>query len=61
MSRVKEIVQRIQSVSATQQITNAMKMVAAAKLGSMQQRVVQLQQYSSKLATILGNVSHLTT
>ena len=57
MPSLKEVKQRIQSVSSTQQITKAMKMVAAAKLRRAQDRIVQLRPYSEKLASLLANVS----
>ena len=57
MPSLKEVKQRIQSVSSTQQITKAMKMVAAAKLRRAQDRIVQLRPYSEKLAALLANVS----
>jgi F-type H+-transporting ATPase subunit gamma len=57
MANLKEVKERIKSVSSTQQITKAMKMVAAAKLRRAQDRIVQLRPYSEKLSTILSNVS----
>ncbi len=57
MANLKEVKERIKSVSSTQQITKAMKMVAAAKLRRAQDRIVQMRPYSEKLSTILANVS----
>ena len=57
MANLKEVKERIKSVSSTQQITRAMKMVAAAKLRRAQDRIVQMRPYSEKLSTILSNVS----
>ncbi|PIQ47968.1 MAG: ATP synthase F1 subunit gamma [Cytophagales bacterium CG12_big_fil_rev_8_21_14_0_65_40_12] len=57
MANLKEVKERIKSVSSTQQITRAMKMVAAAKLRRAQDRIVQLRPYSEKLTAILANVS----
>jgi F-type H+-transporting ATPase subunit gamma len=57
MANLKEVKERIKSVSSTQQITRAMKMVAAAKLRKAQDRIVQLRPYSEKLTAILANVS----
>lgn len=57
MANLKEVKARIKSVSSTQQITKAMKMVAAAKLRRAQDRIMQLRPYSEKLTTILQNVS----
>jgi F-type H+-transporting ATPase subunit gamma len=61
MANLKEVKERIKSVSSTQQITKAMKMVAAAKLRRAQDRIVQLRPYSEKLSTILSNVSSGST
>ena len=57
MAGIKEIRNRITSVSSTQKITNAMKMVSAAKLRKAQQAVVQMRPYSENLHQILQNVS----
>ena len=57
MANLKEVKSRILSVSSTQQITKAMKMVAAAKLRRAQERVIQLRPYSMKLLNILENLS----
>jgi len=56
MANLKEVRIRIQSVISTQQITKAMKMVAAAKLRKAQDRAVQLRPYSQQLNGILDNV-----
>ena len=57
MSNLKEVRGRIKSVISTQQITKAMKMVAAAKLRKSQDAVVQLRPYAQKLNNIMTNVS----
>jgi len=57
MASLKEVKERIKSVSSTQQITKAMKMVAAAKLRKAQDRTIQLRPYSEKLGALLANVS----
>jgi F-type H+-transporting ATPase subunit gamma len=57
MASLKEVKERIKSVSSTQQITKAMKMVAAAKLRKAQERTIQLRPYSQKLGSLLANVS----
>ena len=57
MANLKEVKERIKSVSSTQQITRAMKMVAAAKLRRAQDKIIQLRPYSEKLSAILANVS----
>lgn len=48
---------RIKSVKNTQQITKAMKMVAAAKLKRAQDRVTAARPFAQKMSEILGNLS----
>lgn len=57
MANLKEVRIRIKSVSSTQQITKAMKMVSAAKLKRATNAIVQLRPYANKLKEILGNLS----
>lgn len=57
MPNLKEVRNRITSVSSTQQITKAMKMVSAAKLKRAQDAIVQMRPYSNKLSEILQNLS----
>lgn len=57
MANLKEVKERIKSVGSTQQITKAMKMVAAAKLRKAQDRILKMRPYASRLSGILTNVS----
>jgi F-type H+-transporting ATPase subunit gamma len=57
MANLKEVKNRIVSIQSTQQITSAMKMVAAAKLRKAQDKITNLRPYSEKLTGILQNVS----
>jgi len=57
MASLKEVKSRIVSVTSTQQITKAMKMVAAAKLRKAQDNIIQMRPYAQKLTEILQNVS----
>lgn len=57
MANLKEVRNRITSVSSTQQITSAMKMVSAAKLRRAQDAVTQMRPYANKLREILENLS----
>jgi F-type H+-transporting ATPase subunit gamma len=57
MANLKEIRIRITSVSSTQQITKAMKMVSAAKLRRAQDAIVQMRPYANKLKELLENLS----
>ncbi len=57
MASLKEVRARITSINSTQQITKAMKMVAAAKLRRAQDNITQLRPYAQKLSQMLGTVS----
>lgn len=57
MANLKEVRNRITSVSSTQQITKAMKMVSAAKLKRATNAIVQLRPYANKMKDILAQVS----
>ena len=57
MPNLKEVKGRIQSVVSTQQITKAMKMVAAAKLRRAQDAITQMRPYADKLNGILRNLT----
>ncbi len=57
MANLKEVKNRIASVSSTQQITKAMKMVAAAKLRKAQDRIIRMRPYARKLSDVIQNVS----
>ncbi len=54
---LKEVRSRITSVQSTRQITQAMKMVSAAKLRRAQDAVTRMRPYAEKLREILSNVS----
>jgi len=57
MASLKDIRRRISSVKSTQQITKAMKMVAAAKLRRAQDAAQQARPYADKLAALLHTVA----
>jgi F-type H+-transporting ATPase subunit gamma len=57
MASLKEVKSRISSVISTQQITKAMKMVAAAKLRRSQERITQMRPYAKKLTQLFQNLS----
>eukprot|EP01132_Coremiostelium_polycephalum_P001067 gene1067-1352_t len=57
MPNIKEIVGRIHSVQSTQQITKAMKMVAAAKLAKAQHRLSHVRPYVTELNHMLHCVA----
>jgi F-type H+-transporting ATPase subunit gamma len=57
MANLKEIRNRITSVSSTMQITSAMKMVSAAKLKKAQDAITAMRPYAEKLTEILQSLS----
>ena len=56
MASLIDIRRRLRSVKSTQQITKAMKMVAAAKLRRAQERVIGARPYASLLGKVLASV-----
>lgn len=56
MATLREIRDRISSVTSTQQITKAMKMVAAAKLRRAQENILAFRPYSYKLRDLIGHL-----
>ena len=57
MASLIDIRRRLRSLRNTQQITKAMKMVAAAKLRRSQDRVIAARPYAAALRDVLANVS----
>ena len=57
MPNLKEIRNRIASVSSTMQITSAMKMVSAAKLKKAQDAITAMRPYANKLTELIQNLS----
>ncbi len=57
MANLKEVRTRISSVTSTQQITKAMKLVSATKLRRAQNAILQMRPYAEKLNGILGNLA----
>lgn len=57
MANLKEVRNRIQSVQSTQQITKAMKMVAASKLRRAQDAILQMRPYVNKIYGVLQNAT----
>ncbi|MGB3775070.1 MAG: ATP synthase F1 subunit gamma [Leeuwenhoekiella sp.] len=57
MANLKEIRNRISSVSSTMQITSAMKMVSAAKLKKAQDAITAMRPYTEKLTELLQTLS----
>ena len=57
MANLKEIRNRITSISSTMQITSAMKMVSAAKLKKAQDAITAMRPYADKLTELLQSLS----
>ena len=57
MASLKDLRNRIASVKATQKITKAMQMVAAAKLRRAQEAAEAARPYSQRMATVLANIT----
>ena len=57
MPSLRDIQRKITSVKKTQQITSAMKMVAAAKLRRAQERVIAARPYARKMFAVIANLA----
>lgn len=57
MSNARDIKRRIKSVTSTQQITKAMKMVSASKLRKAQSAVLAVRPFTAKLENIISELS----
>jgi len=57
MASLKELRDRIASVKATQKITKAMQMVAAAKLRRAQEVAEAARPYSTRMGAVLANIA----
>ena len=57
MANLKEIRNRIASVSSTMQITSAMKMVSAAKLKKATDAITEMRPYSNKLTELIQKLT----
>ena len=57
MANLKEVRNRITSVTSTMQITSAMKMVSAAKLKKAQDAITAMRPYADKLTELLQSLS----
>ncbi|MCO6051237.1 F0F1 ATP synthase subunit gamma [Mesorhizobium sp. RP14(2022)] len=57
MPSLKDLRNRISSVKATQKITKAMQMVAAAKLRRAQEAAEAARPYSARMASVLANIA----
>ena len=60
MPSLRELRRKVKSVRSTQQITKAMKLVAAARLNKAQERIVAARPFANKLERLLGELAYLT-
>ena len=56
MATARDLRRRIKSIKSTQQITKAMKMVAAAKLRKAQERVIAARPFAGKIGEVLARL-----
>ena len=61
MPSLKDLRNRISSVKATQKITRAMQMVAAAKLRRAQEAAVAARPYADRMDRVLANLNRAVT
>jgi F-type H+-transporting ATPase subunit gamma len=59
MATLRDIKRRIKSVKSTQQITKAMKMVAAARLRRAQENIINSRPYSKKIFEMLNHLLNI--
>jgi F-type H+-transporting ATPase subunit gamma len=59
MATLREIKRRIVGVKSTEQITNAMKMVAAARLRRAQENIINARPYTRKISEVLAHLVSL--
>lgn len=57
MATLRDIKRRITSVKSTQQITKAMKLVAASKLRRAQERILEARPYAFKMQEVLASLA----
>jgi len=57
LATLRDIKRRITSVKSTQQITKAMKLVAAAKLRRAQERILEARPYAFKMQDVLASLA----
>lgn len=61
MPTLRDIRKRLKAIASTKKITSAMKMVAAAKLRKVQDRMINFRPYATKMETVLADLALLTT
>lgn len=59
MASLRELRQKVKTVKSTQQITKAMKMVAAARLNKAQERIVAARPFAARMDVLLQELAYL--
>jgi F-type H+-transporting ATPase subunit gamma len=60
MASLRELRRKVKSVKSTQQITKAMKLVAAARLNKAQERIVSARPFANKLESLLQQLAYIS-
>lgn len=61
MPTLRDIRKRLKAIASTKKITSAMKMVAAAKLRKVQDRMINFRPYANKMETVLSDMVRSST
>lgn len=61
MPTLRDIRKRLKAIASTKKITSAMKMVAAAKLRKVQDRMINFRPYASKMEAVLSDLAGSST
>src|SRR5947207_37454 len=59
MASLRELRRKVKSVKSTQQITKAMKLVAAARLNKAQERILAARPFADKMEHLLHELAYL--
>jgi len=59
MATLRDIRKKIKAIQSTKKITKAMKMVAAAKLRKVQDRMLNFRPYATSMQTVLSNLARV--
>jgi F-type H+-transporting ATPase subunit gamma len=57
MATLRDIRKRLKAIQSTKKITAAMKMVAAAKMRKVQDRMLNFRPYASRMGTVLTDLA----
>src|SRR4030065_2205317 len=59
MATLRDIRKKIKAIQSTKKITKAMKMVAAAKLRKVQDRMLNFRPYATSMQTVLSSLARV--